>query len=73
MKRSDKLKIFYYLISNNACQDWYRQGFYDGVNSHIIKFLIVSLSLFLLVLVTSIILSYLEKRKSKILERSVNL
>ena len=59
------MKIFYYLITNDVCQDWYRQGYYDGVKSHIMKFLVVSLSTLLLVLVTSIILSYLEKRKSK--------
>lgn len=59
------MKIFYYLITNDVCQDWYSKGYLDGVKSHIMKFLVVSLSTLLLVLVISIILSYLENRKSK--------
>ena len=58
------MNYFYYLITNDVCQDWYSKGYLDVVKSHIMKFLVVSLST-LLVLVTSIILSYLENRKSK--------
>ena len=58
------MKIFYYLTCSYDFQNWYSQGFKDGINFHVMKFLVVSLSLFLLVIVISIILSYLEKRKN---------